>query len=432
MPLDFVGDAISLSGLTGTKLKCDVIGQYYGLWWNITSGGPNRRYNFPTTFVELDAATGEVYIKETGETVLGSAGHALNLKYTNPNTHKLKVILVEKHDGCYEKLKNVMKKKWKKADISEAERPVSVNKSNVFLLNLGFNEALDEIEKIELGNSMFFFDPLRSVTYESIEKVAKRRMTDFYQNGTEFIIFIFTSDWFLGRDSFSPLPDTGNKEDWTLEEKKTVEEANSLFGHDKWHDAILTKDTIAEKENKLIQLYKYQLRDWFRYVLPMPFNPKGDQLFHLVLCSNYEDGVKATRNFYSDRTGNPRYKPDNRKAYQKFKKKHPELLRGLKGNQRPLQWRILWSTIKSHEDGVCDYLCIDYSREKIGMNNNERKLFLQWLENKGYLRIIDRTNAWSSGIIQYELDWINLKNNLGVDPPYQLRPLSVEMLKRDE
>ncbi len=30
--LEFVGDAISLSGLTGTKLKSDVIGEYYPFW----------------------------------------------------------------------------------------------------------------------------------------------------------------------------------------------------------------------------------------------------------------------------------------------------------------------------------------------------------------------------------------------------------------
>jgi len=70
MVLEFKGDAISLSGLTGTKLKCDVIGEYYCFWWNITSGGDSDRHRFPTAFVELDAATGEVYIKDTDETVL--------------------------------------------------------------------------------------------------------------------------------------------------------------------------------------------------------------------------------------------------------------------------------------------------------------------------------------------------------------------------
>ena len=74
MSLEFVGDAISLSGLTGSRLKCEVIGLYYPFWWNITSGGPSANNSWPTAIVELDAATGEVYIKDTKETILGSSG----------------------------------------------------------------------------------------------------------------------------------------------------------------------------------------------------------------------------------------------------------------------------------------------------------------------------------------------------------------------
>ncbi len=37
MALEFEGDAISLSGLTGSKLKSEIIGEYYPFWWNITS-----------------------------------------------------------------------------------------------------------------------------------------------------------------------------------------------------------------------------------------------------------------------------------------------------------------------------------------------------------------------------------------------------------
>ena len=73
LPLEFVGDAISLSGLTGTRLKCEVIRTYYPFWWKITSGGKRIGYQWNTAIVELNAATGEVYIKETGETLLGSS-----------------------------------------------------------------------------------------------------------------------------------------------------------------------------------------------------------------------------------------------------------------------------------------------------------------------------------------------------------------------
>lgn len=81
-------------------MKCDVIGIYYPFWWKITSGGKSGEYQKTTSIIELNAASGEVYIKDTHETVLGSAGHALNLKINHLNddeirTDNLKVILVE-------------------------------------------------------------------------------------------------------------------------------------------------------------------------------------------------------------------------------------------------------------------------------------------------------------------------------------------------
>lgn len=198
MPLEFVGDAISLSGLTGTKLKCDMIGLYYSFWWGITSGGPRANHQYPTAIVELNAATGEDYIKETEETVLGSAGHALELKISEaPKTESLKIVLVEDHLGCYTHLKNVIKRRWPTVSINEAEGPISSNSSNIYLFNKILSATLQEVQDIELGNALYFFDPLRSVENSTIESVARSRMDSFLQTGTEFIIFVFTSDWFL-------------------------------------------------------------------------------------------------------------------------------------------------------------------------------------------------------------------------------------------
>ena len=310
MPLDFVGDAICLSGLTGTKLKCDVIGIYYWFWWGITSGGPRKDHRYPTAIVELNAATGEVYIEDSKETVLGSAGHALELKAEKaPDTQNLKVILIEDHPGCYAHLKNVMRRRWSDISMSEAEGPLSSNSSNIYLLNRTLDEALEAIEDLSLGNTLYFFDPLRSVEYNTIEKVAANRMNYFFKTGTEFIVFIFTSDWFMGRDDFAPLPRTLDESAWTDEEKTTVTEADGLFGDRGWRSYVLNNNPIEQRENTLIELYKYKLHRWFRYVFPMPFNPKEEQIFHLILCSNYETGVRATRDFYSSKTHNPKYAP---------------------------------------------------------------------------------------------------------------------------
>ena len=427
-PLGFVGDAISLSGLTGTKLKCDVVGEYYLFWWGITSGGPRQEHRFSTAIVELDAATGEVYIKDTKETVLGSAGHGLGLKVNTSQTENLKVVLIEKDPSCYSHLKNVIRRRWSIISIDEAEGPISSNTSNIYLLNMTLDDALEKIKEIELGNALFFFDPLRSVEYTTIDKVASERITTFYRTGTEFIIFLFTSDWFLGRDDFAPLPRTPEESAWNEEERKTVSEADSLFGNKDLRDLILNNNSIEDREKVLVELYKDRLHRWFRYVLPLPFNPKENQIFHLILCSNFETGVRATRNFYSSKTGNPRYSPNNAKAFKIFQRLHPEIFSGLSRGRRPLQWRILWMTIKQHEEGVCDCMCSDL--RNIEPDPENRQDLLEWLQEQGYLSPASIENAWDSSIKQYTLNWAVIKERLGVDPPPPLRPLSPEEINK--
>lgn len=422
MALEFVRDGISLSGLTGSKLKCDVIGEYYPFWWGITSGGQTANHEWLTAIVELDAATGEVYIEDTKETILGSAGHALNLKCSNPNTRYLKIILVEKDAACYARLKKVISRRWSDVDIKLAEGPLRLNSSNVYLLNQALDSALSNIEKIKLGNALFFFDPLRSVEYETIEKVASKRINAFYKTGTEFILFVFTSDWFLGRDNFAGLPTMLDERTWSTDQKETILEADSLFGNIEWRSRVLNNKPIREREKNLIELYRNRLHKWFRYVLPLPFNPRINQAFHLILCSNFSTGVRATRNFYSDRTGNPKYSPDNKTAFNRFRRLHPEISVGLSGAKRPLQWRILWKTIVEHEEGIGDCMCSDF--EDIEASPEKRQRLLEWLEMNEYLESFDSDNAWKLPIEQYKLNWSTLKAKLGIDPPLPLKALS--------
>ncbi len=428
MALEFIRDAISLSGLTGSRLKCEVIGLYYPFWWNITSGGQKVNHKWPTAIVELDAATGEVYIKETKETILGSSGHALDLKCGNPNARNLKVILVERDADCYKHLKQVIARRW--GNIGFIEGQVRYNPSNVYLFNSELDIALNFIDKIKLGNTLFFFDPLRSVNYQAIENVARKRITTYYRMGTEFIIFIFTSDWFLGRDEFVGLPSTGEESVWSVEQRKAISEADDLFGNTDWREEILTDNPIYERENQLVELYRNRLHKWFRYVLPMPFNPKRNQIFHLILCSNFETGVRATRNFYCDITGNPNYAPDNKRAFNEFKVHHPEIFQGLRGNRRPIQWKMLWCIITEHEEGICDYMCRDF----VGIEQDEsiRQASLEWLESKGYLILQNLTNAWQLQIKQYRLNWTTIKNNLTIAPPTPFEPLSLKPLSLKE
>ncbi len=287
---------------------------------------------------------------------------------------------------------------------------------------MNLNDALEKIEEIEPGNSLFFFDPLRSVKYTTINEVASKRIQSFYQTGTEFFIFLYTSDWFLGRDEFVPLPSTPDESSWSEDEKRTVLDADSLFGAKKWRRLVLNNKPIEDREKTLIELYKYALHKWFRYVLPLPFNPKKDQIFHLILCSNYEAGVKATKDFYCKITGNPKYSPNNKKAYERFKSLHSEALRWLNAKKRPLQWRALWKIITQHEDGICDCMCSDF--KEIARRIRDRQQILYWLEHEGYIIPFRIKNAWKSSIGQYKLNWKIVKKNLGIDPPSSLKPPS--------
>ena len=427
LPLEFVGDAISLSGVTGTRLKCDVIRTYYPFWWKITSGGRSADYQWNTAIVELNAATGEVYVRDTGETILGSAGHALDLKINHFNdpelyTENLKIVLVEEDNNCYSHLKQVIRKRWPEVPLDKIEGPFWENSSNIYLFNDSLEDALTKIKNLDLGNAIYYFDPLLSVTWDAIEKVARSRMETPFETGTELLIFLFTSDWFLGRNDFEALPCSPEERTWSEGERKSVYEADSLFGDQEWRKHVLCKKPIEIKEEILLELYKKSLHRWFRYVLPMPFNPKENQIFHLILCSNYEAGVNRTKNAYASKTLNPLYKPDNNRAYSRFTSLHPETTRGITGRRKPLVWKILWKVIKGHEGGICDYYCRDFKKDSPVPEIIQNRL--EWLRSKGYLEYYKVEDAWESSLDRYILNWDFVKQKLGVNPPPRLSPLS--------
>ena len=424
MPLEFYNSAIVLSGETGTKLKSSILRDYYYLWWNITSGGPVRRHIFPTSIVEMHAATGEVYIEDTQETLLGSAGHALQFKHKNRRiARNLKIICIEENDECYDNLKSVIQRRWPYVPIDECEGPVDKNSTNIYLIHAGIDKAVETVEKIpDLGNSIFFFDPLLNVEWDIIDKVARSRINSYYKTGTEFIIFLFTSDWFLGRDGFSPLPTNNDEETWSPSEKRTVESADELFGDQAWRRFLLRDALIDERERDMVYLYCIKMFNWFRYVLPLPFRPKKDQLYHLFFCSNYEAGINITKGYYQDRTGNPRYSPSNKDAYANFKRLHAEVFKGIRHPRKPLEWKTLWKIIKRHEFGICDPMCSDFQGDEPDIA--VRIDVLEWLESNGYLTILPITNPiWEEVYQRYILNWDVVTENLSIDRPMRLVPI---------
>lgn len=415
--LTFHDDAIELSGETGTKLKSEIIGKYYPLWWYITSGGNRLDYSKSTAIIEMNAGTGEDYIKDTDITILGSSGHALKLKAESPNTSQLKVIAIESDSSCFNHLKNVVARRWPDLEYSTQ---VNAASKDAYLLNIKTNIP-DIIEQIDLGNSLFFFDPLLYSPWSEIEEIANKRIKKYYQTGTEFIIFLFTSDWFQGRGDLSPLPAGDNEENWSTQEKNSVAKMDDLFGHTGWRSDLLVSKPIDEKMEILIRLYRERLHKWFRYVLPLPFQPKSSQIYHLFMCSNYEVGVRITKDFYSRYTHNPKYSPDNDSAYLKFIKIHPDLQ--MKGNRKSHQWKTLWKIIREHEEGLCDILCLDLIKELDDFGSIKHSL--EWLESYGYIKKIDDlTDAWKEKPDLYQLDWNFLKKQVDIDPPMSLHPLS--------
>jgi three-Cys-motif partner protein len=422
--LEFHGDAIVLSGTTGTKLKCEILGKYYEKWWGITSGGDSRQHAHQTSIIELNAGTGEDYIQETGEIVLGSAGHALQLKHDGGTTSKLRVVLVEENKNCFGHLARVIRRRWKDIDISKAEGPSESNDTGVHLLNQSLDDALMSIENLTLGNSLFFFDPLLFTPWAEIRRVAKSRLKYYYQSGTEFVIFLFTSDWFTGRPKMglAPLPHTTVEAEWTSEQSETVRKMEDLFGMPFWRNSILTKESSDKRTNALVEAYRNRLHQWFRYVVSLPFKPKQDQLYHLFVCSNYELGITLTKNFYEGFTNNRPYSPDNAAAYERFKRLHPISPVEYPGNRKPLTWKILWATIRNHEEGLCDIRCDDF---RLMEPKWEIRLgALGWLEQFDYFTKEEPlTTAWSDQIPMYRLNWDTVTKNLGIPRPKSLRPV---------
>jgi three-Cys-motif partner protein len=424
--LEFKDGAICLSGATGTGLKSRILGEYYPFWWRITSGGEGKSNRLHTAIVDLNAATGRVHIKDTGETILGSAGHALELKFNHPNTDRLKLILREEDQQCFGLLKEFIQEKWPKVSLADDANIPSFGQPQVFVLRDRLEKALDTIERIDtfsqLGRTIFLFDPLRSVPYDDVERVAARRVDSFYKIGTEFIIFLFTSDLFLGRDEFAGLPTTQNQDAWTEAQHRSVLETDLAMGGTSWRTAILNTGPVSDNESVVVELYKEQLHKWFRYVLALPFAPKQGQLYHLFFCSNFEIGIRVTRNFYSEFTKNPRFSPDNKTAYTKFKAEHPAKMVGIVGQRKPSEFKMLWKIIKEHEDGFADAMCEDLKEDEASLFGREK--ILTWLAGQGYLAKTAYSNDhWQHRWPTYRLNWNVVNSKLGVPGPLPLVPI---------
>lgn len=421
MPLEFHEDAICLSGVLGTKLKSRIIHDYYELWWKITSGGPRVNYGYYTAIIEMNAGTGEIYIKESDEIILGSAGYALELKFNNPYVENpnICVILVEEDEECIDHLKKVIKRRYPYADINENIEDLDLPVRDCVLIRKNVSEAIKTINDLKIrGRVIYFFDPLLSVDMKPLRETYEKRIRYPFITGVEFIVFFFTSDWIYGRDDFTPLPDHFNSKIWTGEEFTVVQLLEDVYGDDEWYNIILTKEKPQIRMINLIKEYQKRLFTLFRFVIPMPFAPKDDQLYHLIFCSNFCEGASIISRFYEKSTNNI-WQPDNRTIYNKFRQLHKGDITFPGGNRRPVEWKLLWNFIKNYNNGKFDILSRDVHKIE------DKRIILQesmnWLIDKNYIKNYSFTQYRGRNVDRYELNWkqIEIKLNLKRPPSFE-------------
>lgn len=424
MPLEFHDDAICLSGLLGTKLKSKIIHDYYELWWEITSGGPRVNYDYYTAIIEMNAGTGEIYIKESNESIMGSAGCALELKFNNQyvDNPNICVILVEEDEECINHLKNVINRKYPHADINEKIEDLDFTARDCVLIRNNVSEAIKTINDLSIrGRIIYFFDPLLSVDMEPLRETYEKRIKYPFVTGVEFIIFFFSSDWINGRDDFNPLPNNVDAKNWNEDERTVVRLLEDVYGDDEWHELILTTEQPQIRMINLIKEYQKRLFRLFRFVIPMPFAPKVNHLYHLIFCSNFRAGASIISRFYEKSTNNI-WIPDNRVTYNKFRQLHKSDIIFPGGNKRPLEWKLLWNFIKNYNNGKFDILSRDV--REIETNRILLQKSMKWLNDKRYIGKYASTQYRGRKVDRYELKWIEIEKNLKLKKPPPFKPLT--------
>ncbi len=440
MGLEFKDKAIVLSGVAGTRLKTSVLGNYYYFWHKVQSGGEARSYRYSTSIVDLNAGTGLIYIDDEDEIIRGSAGHALDLKYATPDigTNNLRLYLIENDLQCRLFLIENMEEKWDLHLTSrrDLDYPLLTNGS-VWLF-----ESEEHFLRFTGGGAMierglFLFDPLLAPEYGIIERVAQHRLRAPFQIRTEFLLFFFTSDWISGRTGFAPLPRSTNEAIWTEEEKATVNQADDVFGDRSWLTITSSGQNDGHIQNALLNAYVLKMMKWFRFVLPVPFQPRTEQMYHLLCCSNYEVGINAIKSNWahlvSMHKGNliqSGVTDHANSVYPDFKRLHPELIRSLPTRmRRPLEWKILWQIAKSFVDGTAD--SFDRSLLKIVPDQSELDTILKWLADEHYiLQVSNIPWAWElqEPLCRYRAAYDVLSDRLGLSPLIPMEPLTSDTL----
>jgi len=432
LPLGFHNEAICLSGTTGSKLKTEIVANYYRFWLNVVHpkgeirGGkrpPWVEQERNVFIVDMNAGSGELYIEDADETILGSAGHALDLAYGSGTRQydRLHLILVESDQACRERLLRVAERRWPETGFELAEQGLYVSADKMAMVVSSYGGFVRFTKGGTMaGISLFYFDPLLSTEWDAIDAIAEARITSPYRTGTEFLVFFFTSDWVKGRTGFASLPKQSDESQWSAEQRTSAARADQTYGDRRWLQILSSGASDESIMDQIVMAYKKRLRKWFRFVQPLPFVPKPDQVYHIFCCSNYETGTKVITRLFEIRTRHFGIREDARQVYPRFKRLH----RAMTSRGKPPEWKVLWYVIKNHIDGLCDHGCKGLKTDT-HLNAEEMKGVLGSLKDLGYLKEVEPWEwPWSSNRFPiYQVDWDKVRNTLGVTPPSNRHPL---------
>ena len=440
MPSKFHEDAIVLSGVTGTLIKTSIIGKYYKFWQSVVSGGKKHHFKFPSTIIELNAGTSEVYIEGIAHTTFGSAGHALHMKYgpeSSEEVNYLTIILVEESPECLKRLINVILRRWPNTRLMKVNTGdysfYFAKDMSLFIFDSYEKIPLEAFKGRTLGNCLLFFDPLRATDWNMIENIAYQRIYEPYLEGTEFIIFLFTSDWIRGRQSLLSLPSTSEETLWSEKQKRTVVEADIAFGDRNWLSIFKTGKTSNELENNLVKYYCNKLHRFFRFVIPLPFSPKKTERYDLFFCTNHLTGANSICDFYR-RTflkffGNNFPHIQNlqeSELFLKFKELYPDT------SQLNRKWEILWCFLHAYPESILDQYERSLREETLESPQKIARI-LEWLEKKGFIQqiCVDDWTWFNRGRFpQYIANWKIIRRRLVLKKPEKFQPIDPETIKR--
>lgn len=241
-----------------TKIKHKVFEDYFDKWVKIL--GKYNKLNYLDGFGGCGA-----YQDKEGKVYYGSPVRAAQI--INQNKINLggdvKIVIIDENE---ENLENIKK-------IFEYEK-ISINP---ILVNDDFDKAINEIlDKVNIAPTFFFVDPFGfTIKMSTLKRIMNIKKSEIFLN------FMFN-----GINRFL-----------SVEQNKKI--MDDLFGTAEWN--LLLKLNGAEKEDKMINLYRSQLKQIAKFVFQykMEFPDMRRTYYYLFHLTNHYKGVSIMKSSFA-------------------------------------------------------------------------------------------------------------------------------------